>query len=212
MQELYIQDELVDYNDPLTPPPSNSPAQSPLALDSDTEEGDERRQEEEAARIAIEQERKAVEDAATKRRAAHMKEVEILTNRLTENGWKMRMKVWADPGQTFRPTSMTAPTKPLAEILQLIPLEDAEQVSEFQGLVYMPSHFLEKYLLPTMQIRKLLETENQNSRGDKPLPGGPETAIMYALYHQTRQDKTRQDQTRQDKTIQDKKIHDQHSY
>ena len=112
MQELYIQDELVDYNDPLTPPPSNSPAQSPLALDSDTEEGDERRQEEEAARIAIEQERKAVEDAATKRRETHLKEVEILTNRLTDNGWKMRMKVWADPGQTFRPTPMTAPTKP----------------------------------------------------------------------------------------------------
>ena len=83
MQELYIQDELVDYNDdPDTPPESNSPVQSPLALHSETEEGDERMlsQEEEAARKAIEQEqeRKAVEDAATKRREAHMKEVEIL--------------------------------------------------------------------------------------------------------------------------------------
>ena len=85
MQELYIQDELVDYNE-ATPPPSNSPAQSPLALDSDTEEGDERRQEEEAARIAIEQERKAIEDAATKRREIQQQEVATLTNRLTENG------------------------------------------------------------------------------------------------------------------------------
>ena len=36
-----------------------------------------------------------------------------------------------------------------------------------------------------MQIRKLLETENEVARGDQPLPGGPETAILYSLYHQT---------------------------
>jgi hypothetical protein len=79
---------------------------------------------------------------------------------------------------------MTAPTKTLAEVLQLVPFEDAEQISEFQGLVYMPEQFLEKYLLPTMQIRKLLETENQPDQGTQPLPGGPETDIMYSLYHQ----------------------------
>jgi hypothetical protein len=48
------------------------------------------------------------------------------------------MKVWADPDQAFRPMPMTAPTKTLAEVLQTVPLEDAEQISEFQGLVYMP--------------------------------------------------------------------------
>ncbi len=50
----------------------------------------------------------------------------------------------------------------------------------------MPEHFLEKYLRPTMQIRKLLETENQTTTGNEPLPGGPETAIMYSLYHHAR--------------------------
>ena len=36
-----------------------------------------------------------------------------------------------------------------------------------------------------MQIRKLLETESEVARGEQPLPGGPETAILYSLYHQT---------------------------
>jgi hypothetical protein len=110
----------------------------------------------------------------------------MLSSKLTENGYKMRMKVYADPDQAFRTMPMTAPTKTLAEVLQTVPLEDAEQISEFQGLVYMPEQFLEKYLLPTTQIRKLLETENQTTTGNQPLPGGPETAIMYSLYHQTR--------------------------
>ena len=50
----------------------------------------------------------------------------------------------------------------------------------------MPVQFMEKCLLPTMQIRKLLETESELVRGEQPLPGGPETAIMYSLYHQAR--------------------------
>ncbi len=49
----------------------------------------------------------------------------------------------------------------------------AEQISAFQGLIYMREQFMEKYLLPTMQIRKLLETESEVARGDQPLPGGP---------------------------------------
>ncbi len=50
----------------------------------------------------------------------------------------------------------------------------------------MPEQFLEKYLLPTMQIRKLLEEENLPDQGTQPLPGGPETAIMYSLYRQSK--------------------------
>ncbi len=84
------------------------------------------------------------------------------------------MKVYADREQSYRTMSMTAPTKTLAEILQLVSLEDAEQISAFQGLVYMPEQFLEKHLLPTMQMRKLLEAESQITTGNQPLPGGPD--------------------------------------
>ena len=53
----------------------------------------------------------------------------------------------------------------------------------------MPLHFLEKYLLPSMQLRKLIETEYLTP-GEQPLPGGPETAILYSLYHQTKMTKS----------------------
>jgi hypothetical protein len=72
---------------------------------------------------------------------------------------------------------MTKSTRTLAEILHSVPLEDAEQISEFQGTVYMPLYFLEKYLLPTMQMRKLIEPEGLTPSGSESLPGGPETAI-----------------------------------
>jgi hypothetical protein len=84
---------------------------------------------------------------------------------------------------------MNASTRTLAGILQFVPLEDAEQISEFRGTVYMPLHFLEKYLLPSMQLRKLIETEDL-APGSQPLPGGPETAILYSLYHQTKMTKS----------------------
>jgi hypothetical protein len=39
--------------------------------------------------------------------------------------------------QPHRAISTTTPTKTLTEILQFVPLEDAEEISEFQGLVSM---------------------------------------------------------------------------
>jgi hypothetical protein len=59
---------------------------------------------------------------------------------------------------------MTGPTRTLVDLFSLIPREDAEQVIAFQGLVYVPQHFLERDMLPTMQLRKILEEEgNQPS-------------------------------------------------
>ena len=158
-------DELVDYNDiDEGKQSSNTPAQTPESLASDSEED----KSPELVRIERAQ-----------------REFEALCNKLSDNGFKMRIKVYADPEQSYKYMSMKAPNRSLAEILQLVPLEDAAQISEFQGLVYMPEQFLEKYLLPTMQIRKLLETENIPDQGTQPLPGGPETAIMYSLYRQS---------------------------
>ncbi len=55
------------------------------------------------------------------RREKRRKEFETLSLKLSENGYKMRMKVWADPNQAFRPMPMTAPTNTLADILQKYP-------------------------------------------------------------------------------------------
>ena len=78
------------------------------------------------------------------------KEFVTLTEKLQENGWKLRYKVFQDPIQSNLAITMNASTRTLAEILQSVPFEDAAQISEFQETVYMPLHFLEKYLLPSM--------------------------------------------------------------
>ncbi len=117
-------------------PPSHTPPQTPINLDSEDDKdgnGSEEGQEPE----------EDVRSAELAQREKYHKEFEALSLRLSENGWKMRMKVWADPDQAFKPMPMTAPTKTLAEVLQTVPLEDAVQISEFQGLVYMPEQFME---------------------------------------------------------------------
>jgi hypothetical protein len=71
-------------------------------------------------------------------------------------------------------------------VLSLIPREDAEQISLYHGQVFMPQYFLEKFLLPTMQLKKILEEEgNQPPEEWDLVPGGPETAMMYAIFRQS---------------------------
>jgi hypothetical protein len=121
------EDELVDYNDDPEyvakhgQPPSHTPPHTPIALENENEgEGEDIND--------LEEGRKADEDiraAELARREKHHKEFEALSLKLSENGYKMRMKVWTDPDQAFRPMPMTATTKTLAEVLQTATLEDA---------------------------------------------------------------------------------------
>jgi hypothetical protein len=109
-----------------------------------------------------------------------------LEEEMIEEGLRLRKLVCRDLVQSHKSISMQAATRSLAEILQLVPEEDARQVSQFQGLVYMPEHFLEKYLLPTLQLRRTLEREDEDKNEEfDSLPGGPETAVMYALFRHT---------------------------
>jgi hypothetical protein len=165
MQGKVEEDNLEDYNeDPeyanmgnAGQHPSHTPPQTPTILNnSDSEESDEDKDDSEEGQ-EIEMDTQSAQQALVEHR---QKQFDILSTKLEENGWKFRLKVFADPLQSNLAMSMNASTRTLAEILQLVPLEDAEQISEFQGTVYMPLHFLEKHLLPSMQLRKLLETED----------------------------------------------------
>ena len=169
---------------------SHSPTQTPPGLksdedsdevDSDLETGQDIKMDIEEGQ-EIEMDSTSTEQALVERKR---KEFVTLTEKLQENGWKLRYKVFQDPIQSNLAITMNASTRTLAEILQSVPFEDAAQISEFQETVYMPLHFLEKYLLPSMQLRKLIETEHL-PEGEQPLPGGPETAILYSLYHQAK--------------------------
>jgi hypothetical protein len=111
---------------------------------------------------------------------------DTLSNTLAENGFRLRQRISRDVVQAIIPIPMTAPTRPLVEVLSLIPREDAEQISLYHGQVFMPQHFLEKFMLPTMQLKKILEEDGNQPPEDWDLvPGGPETAMMYAIFRQS---------------------------
>jgi hypothetical protein len=106
-----------------------------------------------------------------------------MEEKMIEEGHRLRQLICRDAVQTHKPISMQASSRSLTEILQLIPEEDAGQVNEFQGQIYMPQHFLEKYLLPTMQLRKTLDQEGEDFDEEfDSLPGGQETAMMYSIF------------------------------
>jgi hypothetical protein len=54
----------------------------------------------------------------------------LMEDRLIEEGLKLRQLICRDAVQSQRPISMQAPSRSLAEILQLIPKDDARQVIE----------------------------------------------------------------------------------
>jgi hypothetical protein len=175
------EEDLLDYNElekykekNLDQHTSHSPVQTPPGLKSDEDsdevgsdlgKGQDTNMDVEEGQ-EIEMDSTSTQQALVERK---QKEFDILTSKLEENGWRLRCKVFEDPLQSNLAISMNASTRTLAEIMQLVPSEDAEQISEFRDKVYMPLHFLEKYLLPSMQLRKLIET-----------------SILYSLYHQTK--------------------------
>jgi hypothetical protein len=109
-----------------------------------------------------------------------------LANTLTENGFKLRQRISRDVVQAIIPVPMTVSTRQLVEVLSLIPREAAEQISLYHGQVFMPQHFLEKFMLPTMQLKKILEEDwNQSPEDWDLVPGGPETVMMYAIFRQS---------------------------
>jgi hypothetical protein len=109
---------------------------------------------------------------------------DALSDMLAENGFRLRQRISRDIVQAIIPAPMTAPTRSLVEVLSLFPTEDAEQISLYHGQVFMPQHFLEKFMLPTMQLKKILEDGNQPPEEWDLVPGGPETAMMYAIFRQ----------------------------
>ena len=184
------EDQLVDYNEydengNIVEAPretaeenSHSPITSPMPLaedqDEDMGEGQEEASETHSQLTVLERAR------------VQLPQQDALSDTLAENGFRLRQRISRDIVQAIIPVPMTAPTRPLAEVLSLIPREDAEQISLYHGQVFMPQYFLEKFLLPTMQLKKILEEEgNQTPEEWDLVPGGPETAMMYAIFRQS---------------------------
>ena len=63
------------------------------------------------------------------------------------------------------------------DILSEIPNEELHNVGVVKGLLIMPPGFVQKYILPAIKVRKALKQSNEGN-----LPGGIETAIMFAFF------------------------------
>ncbi len=67
-----------------------------------------------------------------------------------------------------------------------IPTDDLCHVGAIKDRIYMPVHFVQKWVLPTIQVRKALQLLE-----DKSLPGGIETAMQYSIFDQSVMDLNR---------------------
>ncbi len=87
---------------------SHTPPQTPTILNnSDSEEGDEDRNDSEEGQ-EIEVDTQSAQQALVEQR---QKQFDILSTKLEENGWKLRLKVFADPLQANLAMSMNASTR-----------------------------------------------------------------------------------------------------
>jgi hypothetical protein len=161
---------------------SNSSNTSPMTLQEEQDEVMDDSQD-----GASETHSEVAELAALTARADHqLANRDALSEMLIENGFKLRQRISRDNVQTSITVPMTAHTRSLVEVLSLIPREDAEQIGSYHGQIFMPQYFLEKFMLPKMQLKKILEEEVDQTPEEWGLvPGGPKTAMMYSIFRQS---------------------------
>ena len=73
----------------------------------------------------------------------------------------------------------------IEDILGEIPKEDLHEVGMIQGRIFMPASFVQKWVIPTIRVRKALNDHEPK------LPGGIETAMLFAIFDQSILDLTK---------------------
>ena len=73
----------------------------------------------------------------------------------------------------------------IEDILLEIPTEDLHEVGMVQGRIFMPAHFVQKWIIPTIRARKALDSQG------KRLPGGIQTAMLFSIFDQSVLDLTK---------------------
>jgi hypothetical protein len=109
-----------------------------------------------------------------------------LRDSLASNGLAMRKALRGDimKGYFASPLAMTEMS--IEDMMLEISTDDLRRVGTIKDRIYMPVHFVQKWVLPTIQVRKALQKLE-----DKSLPGGIETAMLYSIYDQSVMDLNR---------------------
>ena len=119
------------------------------------------------------------------------KEIKIkaLRDKLAENGYALRAVLMNEHITTHYVSPMSTEQEMTTEsILSEMTEDDLKGVAIVQGRIFMPVNFVQKWILPTLRVRKALDAVK-----DGTLPGGIETALLYSIFDQSIIDFGRQD-------------------
>ena len=119
------------------------------------------------------------------------KEIKIkaLRDKLAENGYALRTVLMNESIHTHYVSPMSTEQEMTIEsILSEMTEDDLKGVAIVQDRIFMPVNFVQKWILPTIRVRKALDAVK-----DGTLPGGIETALLYSIFDQSIIDFGRQD-------------------
>ena len=110
----------------------------------------------------------------------------ILRDALVENGFALRNVLLSEPVINHYASPLAMEEMSVEDIMSEIPTEDLLHVGAIQDRIIMPASFAQKYILPTVKVRKALKLHADNN-----LPGGVETAMLFAIFDQSVMDLNR---------------------
>ena len=110
----------------------------------------------------------------------------ILRDALAENGFALRNVLLNEPIINHYASPLAMEEMSVEDIMSEIPTEDLLQVGTIRDRIFMPASFAQKYMLPTIKVQKALKLHADNN-----LPGGVETAMLFAIFDQSVMDLNR---------------------
>jgi hypothetical protein len=102
-----------------------------------------------------------------------------LRDALAKNGLAMRRSLKEHNIKAYYASPMLVGTIPPEEIMLEVPAEDRQNLGLMKDQIIMPMKLFQKWLLPTIQVRKALKQLEDGN-----LPGGIETAMLYSIFDQ----------------------------
>jgi hypothetical protein len=103
-----------------------------------------------------------------------------LRDQISENGFALRKVLKNEFIKGYFPSPLEMEEMSIEDIMTEIPVEDLRYVGSIKDRIYMPASFFQKWVLPTIRVRKALE---QSQNGE--LPGGMEAAILASIFDQS---------------------------
>jgi hypothetical protein len=80
-----------------------------------------------------------------------------LRDQLSENGFALRRELKNESIKGYFPSPLEMEEMSIEDVMTEIPVEDLRYVGSIKDRIYMPALFFQKWVLPTIRVRKALE-------------------------------------------------------